>query len=131
MNYARKTYIKFLYRGFSTNANPPSEVRTRDISRVRVPRNTFGFQFFDILSVVVDADGEKVQLTSERINLSPIHYFGGKWYTIEEIKRQFPNELVTIDNIKFNDYLGAIRYPDNKWVIFKTDDIFVKELSSE
>src|SRR3989338_11530510 len=101
MNHVRKTYIEFLYPSFFSESST-QEVKSRDVSKVKVPKNAFGFKFFDILSVVVDADGKKVQLTSERINVSPMHYYGGKLYTVAEPEREVPNERALISNIEGN-----------------------------
>jgi hypothetical protein len=128
MNHVRKTYIEFLYLGSFFNESSTQEVKTRDVSKVKVPKNAFGFKFFDILSVVVDADGKKVQLTSERINVSPMHYYGGKLYTVAEIKREFPNEHTLIRNIEGN-YPKAIRCRTGNWQPFRKADVFVEAVA--
>ena len=126
MNYIRKTYIEFLYPGSFFSESSTQKVKTRDVSRVKVPKNAFGFKFFDILSVVVDADGKKSQLTSERINVSPMHYYGGKLYTVAELKREFPNEHTLISNIEGNGYPKAIRCRTGNWQPFEKTDVFVE-----
>jgi hypothetical protein len=125
MNYVRRTYVEFLYPGMLFGESSTQEVNTRDLSKVKVPKNTFGFKFFDILSVVVDADGKKVPLTSERTNVSPVHYYGGKIYTVAELKREFPNDDILIGNIEGNGYKKAIRCRTGDWRPFKETDILV------
>ena len=126
MDHVRKTYIEFFYPGSFFSESSTQKVKTRDVSRVKVPKNAFGFKFFDILSVVVDAAGKKVLLTSERINVSPMHYYGGKPYTVAELKREFPNERTLISNIENNGYWKAIRCRTGNWQPFKKTDIFVE-----
>ena len=126
MNHVRKTYIEFLYPGSFFSESSTQEVKTRDVSKVKVPKNAFGFKFFDILSVVVDTDGKKVKLTSERINVSPKHYYGGKLYTVAELKREFPNERILISNIEGNGYPKAIRCRTGNWQPFEKTDVFVE-----
>ena len=126
MNYVRQTYIEFLYSGVLVSEISTYEVKTRDPSKVKVPENAFGFKFFDILSVIVDADGRKVELTSERINVSPMHYYGGTLHTVEELKREFPNARILISNIEDNGYERAIRCRTGNWQPFEKTDVFVE-----
>lgn len=121
MNFVRKTYVKFLYLGSSLIKDSTHEVNTRDVSKLEVPKDAFGFRFFDILSVVVDADGREVKLTSEQINISPMHYYGGKIYTIAELKREFPN-----NDIKGNGYKKVIHCRTGNWQLFEETDIFIE-----
>ena len=126
MDYVRKTYIEFLYPGVGFNESSTRRVKTRDVSKVKVPKDAFGFQFFDILSVIVDADGKKVKLTSEQINVSPMHYYGGKIYTTAELKREFPADEIFVDNIRNSGYKEAIRCRTGNWLPFGRGDIFVE-----
>ena len=126
MNHVRKTYIEFLYPGSFFNESSTQKVKTRDVSKVKVPKNAFGFKFFDILSVVVDTDGKKVQLTSEQTNVSPMYYYGGKLYTVAELKREFPNNYILVSNIEGNGYKKAILCRTGNWQPFRKTDIFVE-----
>jgi uncharacterized protein (UPF0128 family) len=77
--------------------------------------------------VVVDADGKQVELTSERLNLSPMHYYGGKLYTVAELKRDFPNNSTLISNVEGNGYAKAIKCRTGNWQPFDKTDIFIAE----
>ena len=70
--------------------------------------------------------GKKVKLTSERINVSPMRYYGGKLYTVAELKREFPNERILISNIEGNGYDKAIRCRTGNWQPFEETDVFVE-----
>lgn len=127
MNYVRKTYVEFLYPGSFMSESSMREVKTRDVLKVEVPKNAFCFSFFDILSVIVEADGRKVQLTSERVNVSPKHYYGGKLYTVAELKCAFPSERILIRNIEGNGYKKAIKCRTGNWQPLKETDVFIEE----
>lgn len=127
MNYVRTTYVEFLYPGSFFSESSTAKVTSRDTSKLKVPKNAFGFKFFDILSVVVDADGKQVELTSERLNLSPLHYYGGKLYTVAELKRDFPNNSTLISNVEGNGYAKAIKCRTGNWQPFDKTDVFVEE----
>ena len=126
MNYVRKMYIEFLYPGSFFNESSTQEVQTRDLSKIKVPKNAFGFRFFDIISVVVVVDGKKVELTSERTNLSSMNYYGGKLYTLAELKLEFPNERTLISNMECNGWLKVIRCRTGNWQPFEKTGVFVE-----
>lgn len=127
MTYVRKTYVEFCYQGDLFSGRWTREVKTRDVSRVKLPENAFGFWFFDIISVVVDVDGKKVRLTSGQINDSPSHYYGGKIYTVEEFRRKFPSAYAShASDIKINGHKKMLACRTGNWVPFEKNDIFIK-----
>ena len=126
IKYVRKTYVEFLYPGSFMSESWTTQVKTRDVSKLKVPKNSFAFKFFDIISVVVEADGKKIELTSEAINESSKHYYGGKLYTVAELKREFPMQRILISNVESNGYKKAIKCRTGNWQPFEKTDVFVK-----
>ncbi|KKU53877.1 MAG: hypothetical protein UX77_C0036G0008, partial [Parcubacteria group bacterium GW2011_GWA1_47_11] len=122
MNHVRKTYIEFLYPGSFFNESSTQKVKTRDVSKVKVPKNAFGFKFFDILSVVVDVGGKKVKLASEQTNVSPMHYYGGKLYTVAELKCDLSNDLL-VKNVEGEGCKKAILCRTGNWQPFRRTDV--------
>ncbi len=98
-NCIRKTYVEFLYHGLLLDGNSIREVESRDILRLEVPKKAYAFSFFDLVSLVVEVDGKKVEMVSERISVSSLHYYGGKLYTITEAMSMFPDQSVLIENM--------------------------------
>lgn len=129
MNHICKTYIEFLYSDPFFSGSSVQEVKTRDPLQVKVPKNAFGFRFFDILFMVVDADSTQVQLTSEQINWSPTHYCGGKLYTVAELNRDFPNKRALISLIEQNDIPYAIHCHTGDWQLFRKTDVFIETVA--
>lgn len=127
MNYVLKTYVDFLYANPLLSKTSAKEVRTRDITKLKVPENAFAFRFFDIISLVVEVDGQKVELKSQQINVSPRHYYGGKIYTVAELKLEFPGDLILICNIERSGCKKAIKCRTGNWRPFEETDLFVKE----
>lgn len=126
MNLVRKTYIEFYSPGAFLSESSTREVKTRDLSKIKMPKNAFGFRFFDILSASVKEGSQRVLVTSERINVSPMHYYGGKLYTVAELKRKYPNQHTLISNIESNGYKKAIQCRTGNWQPFNTTDIFIR-----
>lgn len=126
MTYLRKTYVEFLSPGLFHSETSRKEVKTRDI-KIEVPEDAIFFIFFDILSAVIEVDGEKVQFTSEPVNISPKHYYGGKIYAVDEIKRDFPNEQGLIRKIENEGRNKIIRCQTGDWQPFEETDILIEE----
>lgn len=126
MDYTCKTYIEFLYPGAFISESSTCEVRTRDMSNIEVPKNSYGFRFFDVLSAIVNTNGNQVKLTSKRINVSPMYYYGGELYTVTELKLAFPNEHILIGNIEGNGHQRAIKCRTGNWQPFNDgEDILI------
>ena len=126
MKYVCKTYIEFLYPGSPYCNTSTHGVKTRDVPNVNVPENAFGFKFFDTLSTVIDVGNRNMQFTSERISVSPMYYYGGKVYTVEELKREIPNEHTIIRNIEGEGCKKAIKCRAGAWLPFKETDILIE-----
>lgn len=85
-NYVRKSYVKFFYDGqifevesFSGIWSKPREIKSRDISRIKVPNTHVKCCFFDILSTVMNVDGKKVKFKSGRVNVKFLNSDGSPW----------------------------------------------------
>ena len=120
MKLIRKKYVEFFCPFHETSIR---KIKTRKISTI--PKNAFGFIFFDIISVSVNINGKKTVLASRRIDVSPMHYYGGKLYTVTKLKREFPNEQALIGNVK-NRKCKAIKCRTGNWDLFKGTDILIK-----
>lgn len=126
MEYSRQTYVRFLYPGIMLSEDSVHKVENRDVSKIRVPEDAFAFQFFDVLSTTVTVNSKNIALTSEEIDVSPRHYYGGKVYTIAELKRELPNEHTLINNVQNNHYKKVIKCRTGNWQPFEKTDIFVE-----
>lgn len=127
MNHVRKTYVEFL--GNTSSKRLILQVKTRDTSKVKARRRYWGFKFFDIFfATVVDVDGEKIHLTSERVKESPNHYWGDELYSsVAEFNRKFPKEPGLMRKIKFGRGKRVVRHKIWGLLILKKTDIFIKQ----
>jgi hypothetical protein len=114
MNNFRKTYVEFYYSGTFFGERSIQRVNTRDISKLEVPKNAFGFKFLDILFGVWWT------------NVSLMYYYGGKLYTPAEVKREFPYDSSIIRNIENHGFTKVIHCPTGNWQQFRETDILVE-----
>jgi len=125
MEYTCKTYVEFLSSGTFFDESSVKEVRKRDVSKIKVPKGVLFFRFFDILSAVVYANDKKIRLRSGRTNVSPNYFYGGKIYTIQEIKRDFPKKTRLIREMR-DERKKAICCQTGEWVLANKTDIIIE-----
>lgn len=115
MKIDRTTYVEFLSPGSPYANTRVEETTTRDPSKIAVPRNVYGFRFFDILSTSVWDGDSHALLISERINKSHMYYYGGDIHTLTQIKRMFPRGHSLIRNIERYGYKKMVHCRDGGW----------------
>lgn len=118
----KKTYVEFFFRGVLFDETSVREVQSRDVEKLEVPKNAFGFQFFDVLTTTQ----EGVELTSDRLNESPMHYYGGRIMTLEEVRAEMPDATTLISNMEGNGYDRVIRCTQGNFKPFEDGDIYVE-----
>lgn len=84
MEYRRSTYIVF-YGSDPSEEIAEREIESRDISAIVLPEHVDSFRFYDLVVATVTIDGASVDLTSEPLNESHRHWYGGTIFTREEI----------------------------------------------
>lgn len=127
MKHVVDTYVEFFFPGSLFAESTTKKVKTRDVSKIKVPKNAFRFRFFDkhIYSETID----EIELKNEKVtNESPVYYYGGKVYTIAELKREFPNEKTLIGNIESYKCKKAICCRTGNWQPFGETDILIEAI---
>ena len=115
-----KHYVQYLFPGILFDEYIEEEIADRNAALVSVPNSAFGYRFFDKTEIVFC--GEK--LVGESKNFSPTTYFGTV-YTLEEIKRQFPEYQTLIDNMEANDWNQVVRTRTSTWKPLKEGDVVI------
>jgi hypothetical protein len=101
----KKTFVRFYYPGSFFSESSDLEVEDRDISKLNIPKNCFCLKFFDIVYGEID----EVETKSGELNYSKNYFIGGKLYTLDEIRKEFPYEDILISNMKLNNWGRLIR----------------------
>lgn len=125
-HFTRKHFVEFLYpAGFFCNTMT-REIDERDPAKVAVPENAFCFTFYDLIVGYVIDRGEKIKVSSVVLDRSPKYYYGGKVYTVEEVKKQFPDEIQRISRLEGNDDKHVIICRTGNWMRFEEEDVFLE-----
>lgn len=117
-----RTYVEFYYPGAFFDETSTREVKTRDVKSVSVPDGAFGFRFFDVMST----EEGGVRMSSARLNVSPMYYYGGRIMTLDEVRQEMPEARILISNMEGNGYARVIKCGTSNFRPFKDDDIFIK-----
>lgn len=118
-----KHYVEYLYPGIIVSETSVSEIPERDVSKVEVSGNCFGFRFFDRTVTVVDGE----TLTGDRKNVSGWHYKGEKM-TLEQVKATFGNDGKhdnLIFNMENNGYAAVVKTKFGQFMPLNDNDTVI------
>ncbi len=125
MEYVCYKHIEFYFLGAPGTTRDSQRIDSRDLSKITVPVGAFGFTFYDILQATVKHEGDTAFLISGKTNESPMHYYGGKVYTIDEFKELFPEEETIIRNAIDNEWKGIIKCRTGNSEPFLENHVFI------
>lgn len=117
-----KTYVEFRSPGSFFSEFSTREVENRDIAALSVPDNAFAFQFFDI---VFSETEDGVALRSGRLNVSPLHYYGGRVLSANEAIQECGEGSIMSRNIEYNHMDKVIECRFGNWQPFNEGDVFI------
>jgi hypothetical protein len=117
------TYLTYFYPGSFFNEESSKEVPKRNVaSAVKgASPGAFAFQYHDRTKMVVDGE----TLWGPVKNKSPMHYIGGKVYTLPEVEAAFPKEKILISNMKGNCYKRVIKTRVGSFQPLREHDVLV------
>jgi hypothetical protein len=116
------TYVEFYYPGIMVDEASVKVVNHRDSKKVNVPSGSFGFRFFDVKST---EEGD-VKMESDRLNLSPMYYYGGRIMTLDDVRREMPNDRILISNMESNGWSRVIKCRTGNFKPFDGGDVHIK-----
>lgn len=116
-----KHFVEFSYPGIFFSEYSHEEIAERKPELVTVPKEAFAYRFFDQVQTVVDGE----PLTGERKNYSRYTYFG-KVYTLEEVKKEFPEYTTLISNMECNGWNRVVRTRKGNWQPLEEGDTVIE-----
>lgn len=110
----KKHYVRFILKGNLFNNYRTEEIEARNLDHIRIPDDAFAYFFFDRIF-----EDQKI---SDPQNISPVIYIGIK-YSLEEIKKDFPDAKILISNLEKNGCTNAVRTTFGNWQFLRKKDI--------
>jgi hypothetical protein len=126
MGCVRKTFVEFAFPGESLHTNSAEEVKSRDVSKVKVPVGAYGFKFFDVIAKQARINGRVVETESRRMSESPTYFCGGRLYSMKDVRRGIPNGDVLITIMRANDCTKVIKTRAGNICLFDKKDVLLK-----
>jgi len=104
-----KHFVKFYYPGSFFPETLVKQIKNRK-ENIEAPKGCYGYAFFD--QEVTSVKGE--ELLGKRKNHSGMTFFGKK-YSVEDLKREFPENKTLISNVENNGYEFAVKTIRGNW----------------
>lgn len=99
------------------------EIKSRDIKTLKIPKKAYAFFFFDVASV----EENGIFMKSERLEISPTYYYGGRIMTIPELRREIPNSENIISTMQSLGIKHVIKCRTvNTFELFGEDDKYIE-----
>ena len=117
-----KHYVEFLYLGIMFENTGVKKIKVRDSSKVTVPKDAYGYRFFDIL----ESRCGNETLKGNPKNYSGAHYFG-KVMTLDDVKREVPDSNSLQKNMINNNYDRVVKTRMGNFLPLKKEDMVIAE----
>lgn len=119
----KTTYVEFYFPGVMFDETSVKKVATRDTKDISVPNGAFGFRFFDVMTT----EENGVKMESDKLNESPMYYYGGRIMTLAVVQREVPDARILISNMRGNGYKRVIRCRTGNFKPFQKGDVLIRE----
>ena len=117
-----KHFVEFSFPGVFLSEYSHEEIAERKPELVTVPEGAFAYRFYDQEQMMV---GDEL-LTGKCKNYSGYTYFG-KAYTLEEVKRDFPQHTTLIANMECNGWNTVVKTRRGNWQPLNEGDTVIEE----
>lgn len=99
-------YVEFAYPGIIVSETSSKVVDKRDAKKVQPPKGCYAFRFFDR----TEAKTGDETLIGKNKNHSAWYYVqGSRVMTLDDVKREMPDQRILISNMENNGYKKVIR----------------------
>lgn len=98
-----QSMVRFFYPG---PVGSDAEIDIFDPTKVTMPDGAFAFEFFD-------------RTESNDVFKGVRYYPGGKVLTLEDVKREFPDNEILIHNMEVNGYDPIVQTKENTFQMFR------------
>ena len=89
------TYVAYLLPGvfLSEESVKPIMVRNPQQQADDAPNNAFAFSYFDIVTTILDVEGEHIKTSSSRRNISKTYYIDAELLNADQAVEQFGSQI--------------------------------------
>lgn len=113
-----KHYVEFVSPGLLISNMHSELVISRDSALITLPRNKYGFRFYDKEEVIQNGEA----LVGKPKNYSG-WFYEGEAFTLEQVEREFPSSNILINNMRSNNYSKVVKTRFGQFFPLEKDDI--------
>lgn len=118
------TFVEYYMPDLLADDVQTKQVASRDLSQLDLPKGAYAFRFYDIVS----DESQGTPLSSGRVNVSPMHYIGGRVLTLTDVQAEMPDAEWLINSIKGHGFRPAFTERPDHFVIMEEGAIHLEKL---
>jgi len=120
-----KTFIEFLYPGIFVSESSAQEIDHKDPKKVVIPKNCFGFRFYDC-EIVKSKKYPNETLVGRAKNHSGWFYINSEILTLKEVEKKMPEATILISNMKINKWKKIVNTSFGQSLQLRAGDTILK-----
>jgi hypothetical protein len=105
------TYLAYWHRGIISSEESVEPVKVRDPQQHanNAPNSAFAFFYYDIITSTVDVDGEHIDTSTGRHNVTPTYFINARAMTYDEVAALPSNNSILLSNMRGNRWDRVVR----------------------
>jgi hypothetical protein len=121
------SHVEYLYPGAITAEIGSNRVTERDPQRAadHAAPGAYAFTFYDVASVVMEVNGERITLKSGRINESARYLIDGEVFDAEGVAALEGNFTILLDNMRANGWQSVVRFRSGGFQPLRPTDMLI------
>jgi len=116
-----KHFVEYFYPGIIVSDSSAEETKHRDYTKIKVPKEAYGFKFYD-REVIVD-NGEILKGKSK--NHSSMFYHMGQIMTKADVKKRVKKNYTLLSNMRINEWEKVIKTKFNQFMPYEKGDVII------
>jgi hypothetical protein len=117
------TYVAYQHPGilFTEESVQPVDARNPQQQANDAPDGAFAFFYFDIVTTVVNVEGERIETSSSRRNITKTYYIDAELLTSDQVAALPGDYSILLSNIWYNGWDPIVRCRTGNFQPFEED----------
>lgn len=117
------TYVTYKHPGsfMSEESVEPVDVRNPQQQANDAPSSAFAFFYFDVATAIVDVEGERIETSSGRRNISSTYYINAELMSSDKVAALPGDHSILLSNMRGNGWDPVVRCRTGNFQPFEAD----------
>jgi hypothetical protein len=105
------TYVAYQHPGtfFWEESKESVDMRNPQQQANNAPDSAFAFYYFDIVTMIVDVEGERIETSSDRRNISKTYYVDAELLDYDAVSALPGDNSILLSNMRCNEWDTIVR----------------------